>query len=236
MSVNPRVVAGISVILAASLLIRSLTSTPASPQKAMMFSFTEKVIDAKRKKFFAQKYDQPITFDEALKLLEDNDTFRTSFIQTLKVGVDYPAYFFETPGMSQESSKVEAFEFYLGDAPDLARSVQDEYSFKDYFKPNCDVVSFYNLGGDAKLVVPCPVKKGEAVYTHLALFNRQAPEDQVQEYWKQVAKAMRQELQTSQGQTRWMSTNGMGVSWLHMRLDSVPKYYTYQPYKSNSKL
>lgn len=29
----------------------------------------------------------------------------------------------------------------------------------------------------------------------------------------------------------WVSTSGLGVSWLHVRLDSRPKYYTYAPYK-----
>jgi len=30
----------------------------------------------------------------------------------------------------------------------------------------------------------------------------------------------------------WLSTSGLGVGWLHVRLDSRPKYYTYEPYKS----
>jgi hypothetical protein len=29
----------------------------------------------------------------------------------------------------------------------------------------------------------------------------------------------------------WMSTCGTGVYWLHLRLDSKPKYYTYAPYR-----
>lgn len=28
----------------------------------------------------------------------------------------------------------------------------------------------------------------------------------------------------------WVSTNGAGVAWLHVRLDSTPKYYSYRPY------
>jgi len=30
----------------------------------------------------------------------------------------------------------------------------------------------------------------------------------------------------------WLSTAGLGVYWLHLRLDSRPKYYRYQPYKA----
>jgi hypothetical protein len=28
----------------------------------------------------------------------------------------------------------------------------------------------------------------------------------------------------------WLSTAGMGVSWLHLRLDSRPKYYRHRSY------
>ena len=30
----------------------------------------------------------------------------------------------------------------------------------------------------------------------------------------------------------WLSTAGHGVAWLHVRLDSQPKYYRYRPYVS----
>jgi hypothetical protein len=29
----------------------------------------------------------------------------------------------------------------------------------------------------------------------------------------------------------WLSTSGLGVAWLHVRLDSRPKYYSYAPYR-----
>ena len=29
----------------------------------------------------------------------------------------------------------------------------------------------------------------------------------------------------------WTSTSGLGVYWLHVRLDSRPKYYQHQPFK-----
>ncbi|HLR31307.1 MAG TPA: hypothetical protein VK074_02380, partial [Fodinibius sp.] len=33
---------------------------------------------------------------------------------------------------------------------------------------------------------------------------------------------------------RWLSTNGMGVFWLHMRIDRRPKYYQTEDYTSLS--
>jgi len=30
----------------------------------------------------------------------------------------------------------------------------------------------------------------------------------------------------------WLSTSGLGIAWLHVRLDERPKYYTHAPYRS----
>ncbi len=30
---------------------------------------------------------------------------------------------------------------------------------------------------------------------------------------------------------RWLNTSGLGVPWLHVRIDSRPKYITYRPYR-----
>jgi hypothetical protein len=35
-------------------------------------------------------------------------------------------------------------------------------------------------------------------------------------------------------QPLWLSTAGTGIFWLHVRLDSRPKYYTYQPYREST--
>ena len=32
-------------------------------------------------------------------------------------------------------------------------------------------------------------------------------------------------------QPRWLSTAGMGIPWVHVRIDSYPKYYRFPPYK-----
>jgi hypothetical protein len=34
------------------------------------------------------------------------------------------------------------------------------------------------------------------------------------------------------GEPVWLSTNGDGVSWLHVRIDERPKYYTHGPYRT----
>ena len=29
----------------------------------------------------------------------------------------------------------------------------------------------------------------------------------------------------------WLSTHGLGIPWLHIRIDTIPKYYSYKNYK-----
>ena len=95
------------------------------------------------------------------------------------------------------------------------------------FSSSDDVVTFPNLGGDAIMVVPCP-RAADSVYGHLASFVRNAAESQVHSLWQSVGEAMRKRLSEK---AVWLSTAGLGVSWLHVRLDSRPKYYGYAPFK-----
>ena len=85
------------------------------------------------------------------------------------------------------------------------------------------------------LVVPCPRPKVTPVKTfaHLASFVRNAETEQISDFLKAVGSASIGSLSSSMS---WVSTNGMGVYWLHVRIDTYPKYYTYPPYKQRPAL
>jgi hypothetical protein len=89
------------------------------------------------------------------------------------------------------------------------------------------VSTFFNLGGDAKLIVPTDINS-TTNYAHLASFLRTGETEQVQEFWKQVGLNY-QELINDE--ILWLSTAGLGVHWLHIRFDKRPKYYRHEPYK-----
>ena len=107
-------------------------------------------------------------------------------------------------------------------------------NFQKYLKRCTDgVVSFTNLGKDAILIVPCQLQhESPNPYTHLANFIRLGNEKQIKSFWQEVARQMGKRLKEKEGKKVWMSTCGLGVFWLHVRLDTSPKYYSYTLYRN----
>ena len=67
------------------------------------------------------------------------------------------------------------------------------------------------------------------IYAHLGAFARGAPSQQQHGFWRMVGAETAARLSD---RPLWLSTNGLGVAWLHARLDSWPKYYSYRPYRA----
>ena len=111
------------------------------------------------------------------------------------------------------------------DAPALARVRPDPRAFEEHFG-DAPVACFGNLRGDAWLVVPTP-RSGPS--PHLLAFLRRAPPDHAAALWQAVADAVERRLGD---RPLWVSTHGMGVPWLHVRLDDRPKYYRHRPFRS----
>lgn len=84
-------------------------------------------------------------------------------------------------------------------------------------------ISFPNLSGDTVLVVPTPVEG--KTYTTLREFLQQAPTAQQRALWKEVARQARAAM--NKHEHVWISTHGLGVAFLHVRICSHPKYYNH---------
>ena len=152
------------------------------------------------------------------------------FYNSLLSEHEFGAFFWEHPPY-HPSSKDNAYEFVLVDSPSLSRVRPELSPFKEHFTKKESVVSFSNLGGDARLLVPCPVEdeQGDGVhYAHLAAFVRNSPEEQMHTFWNKLGKLCLNHLG---GRHKYLSTAGMGVYWLHVRLDERPKYYRFHPYR-----
>jgi hypothetical protein len=149
--------------------------------------------------------------------------------------------FLEMPPITLENYTSMSFEITLVPYPEFS-NLQPNYSpFKEKFDFSCDssgvrksVVTFLNLAGDSLLIVPCPVfdEGGKPRdFGHLMKFVQLAEPRLMLELWRRVAEEVVQWLTAHPGQRLWVSTSGLGVSWLHLRLDTRPKYYHYLPYK-----
>jgi len=166
-----------------------------------------------------------VSYAEFLDGLASDAEARGVFSECL-AGMPFASFFWECVSVTRSSSSA-AFECAVLSAPVLARAAPDVRSFAEHFSAADSVVRFENLGGDATLIVPCPRAEPSA-YSHLAAFLREAPPDQVDALLETTARAARERLQ---GAPFWLSTSGAGVAWVHVRLDSRPKYYQYAPYR-----
>lgn len=169
----------------------------------------------------------PVTFGDALRRWREDAAFQSFFVSLLRAA-PFPAYRWETPPVTAATAD-RPFQFVLLDTPGLDRE-PEPHAFAEQFRAAVKgqhVVRFPNLGRDAVLVVPCPAGPADA-YVHLASFVRHAPEPQVHALWQAVGEAMEARLGV---EPAWLSTAGMGVAWLHVRVDDRPKYYGHRPYR-----
>ena len=169
--------------------------------------------------------DRPAGFVEVLRRWQIDSIFREFFIGLL-AEAPYSAFRWETPPITAASA-VRPFEFVLLDSPGLAGEPDPDVFAKHFGTASGDqeVVSFPNLSNDAILIVPCPLGPASA-YGHLAAFVRNAPDAQKHSLWRIVGELMERQLGPK---PLWLST--AGVPWLHVRLDSRPKYYGHAQYR-----
>ncbi|MCP4382926.1 MAG: hypothetical protein GY798_16155 [Hyphomicrobiales bacterium] len=167
-----------------------------------------------------------LAFADVLDLWERDPTFADFFISLFRrTGRERCVW--ETPALSNRSLAQE-FECVIHDAPGYVGQ-PDRRTFADYFDADNapdGIVAFENIGGDAFLIVPSPYR-ADADYSGLADFFREAPISQQRGLWREVGRHAKRRLS---GRPLWVSVAGGGVQWLHIRLDSFPKYYRYRPY------
>ena len=193
-----------------------------------MWSVQTQRLDGRTVKVRALWHGAPLASSAAYELCVSSEAFRAALIDEL-ARAPFAAYFWETPPTTIATS-TRPFEYVVTDAPGLASAASETEAFREHFSKDDDadgVVTFRNLGGDATLVVPCPLAE-LAVYAHVAAFVRDAHESQRHALFRAIGAAA---VASSSERPQWISTAGMGVYWLHVRLDSRPKYYRHAPYK-----
>jgi len=186
-------------------------------------------VDKKKLKITLQQNQAPITFSDWINLLKSNGSFVEEWFRVFdELPFDYPGMFFEVPPMIPKNLQ-QPFECVFLAAPKFRNFNPTPNFFADYFTAPAPATSFLSLGGDTLLVSPNPLPPQPLeIYMHIGIFMAKAQDYQKRGFWKLVAEKYEERIQ--EGKPVWLSTEGSGVYWLHMRLDPRPKYYHHVPY------
>lgn len=169
--------------------------------------------------------DRRLTCDDVCGAWRSDESFRSFWVASLSL-VPFEAYCWECPPVNA-GTRGRAFECVFLASPSLAGQRPEPEVFAAHFRPECRAIVFGNLGGDAVLVAPCPADNASD-FSHLAQFVRTAEPSQQDALWRVVGEAMGARVRAD---PVWLSTAGHGVAWLHVRLDSRPKYYQHAAYR-----
>ncbi|MGA9853802.1 MAG: hypothetical protein WBR29_00800 [Gammaproteobacteria bacterium] len=192
------------------------------------WEFQTKELPGDRAQWLCIREDsERLTFAEVVGLLKASARFRKSFNDAL-AGMPFKAFRWEMPPVCR-SNVDRPYECVVLESPELLRPSEPEIfgaQFGSRLAP--EILGFPNLGGDAFMLVPCPGEPSSA-YGHLGAFVRHGPEAQRDRLWRMVGEALDAHLGAP---LIWLNTAGAGAAWLHVRLDSRPKYYCHGPYRN----
>lgn len=209
--------------------------TSASPLTTFVVS-TSDVGDgtrARKTRFSASPDGDPLTYREVLRLWRADRAFRDVFLRAL-ADEPHAAFFYETPPVTRDTLD-RPYEHVITDAPALVSLPPEPHPFREHLADararGEPVAVFLNLGGDATLVAPvddASASPSASACAHLADFVRGADADARHALLRATAEVVEARVGDS---PTWVSTNGAGVSWLHVRIDRRPKYYVHEPYR-----
>ncbi|QSQ25296.1 hypothetical protein JY651_10360 [Pyxidicoccus parkwayensis] len=192
-------------------------------------SFRSETLDARTTRYQLMQDGSPVSWRRLTRLLIESFEVCDLFTRTLAES-PLESFFWETVPVSATTHE-RPFEMVLVDAPALRKVAADPTAFAAQLSPGRGLVhGFSNLGGDARLIVPGEMGPRQT-YAHLARFVREASEMQTRSLWR----AMGGEVESAWLRAPapvWVSTSGLAVPWLHLRIDSRPKYYSHAPYRS----
>ena len=152
----------------------------------------------------------------------------------------FKSYYFETPNISCPNSPIE---FVLTKSSTLHHRAPSWKKYEEHMKRKPYgkwSLSFDNLTGDVRLIVPYNKKKN-VKYGHLKDYIIHATSEEIYDIFSEVGKELEEYREEN---NEWcdicgdptyeaplfLSTHGDGVEWLHFRIEEHPKYYSYKPY------
>ena len=201
-------------------------------ERVPMLRFARTRLGAAATKYVAET---PLRWRAAMEGMasdDEDDGIAVAVLEALE-RCELEAYFWELPPASAFVDP--PFEFVLARARVLEGVEVDQHTFSAHTAAACTrgdaTATFENLGGDAVLIAPCEQPGVDArVYAHAATFFKGAPRAARRALLRATAAAALARAEERGSRPLWVSTSGAGVSYLHLRLDSSPKYYVTREY------
>ena len=200
----------------------------------MKYTFNRNIISSNTIKYTIDSESDRLTYQNFIDLLKVKDkNFLGKFRDELnRTSAEFPGYFWECVPVSSNTIN-KPFEFALVNSGALNNIKQNYSSFQEHFRKSSDnqVVSFQSFSGDTLIV---PVPKGSD-YKNINKFTENTQSEQWEALWQKVGEKMEENLINANGATRWLSTAGLNVYYLHVRIDKRPKYYNHQEYLTETQ-
>lgn len=121
-------------------------------------------------------------------------------------------------------------------------NIKSFHDKKERFNNSEKAISFKNLKKDADLIIPTiPTNQHNTSATafqhfrQIGSFMLEEDKQRSTALWQQVARTFKDQLNNiNPDHPIWMSTDGRGEPWLHIRLDTKPKYTKYVEFRNPS--
>lgn len=171
---------------------------------------------------------QPLSFAQVIEGWRDNVVFREFYWATLlKHGEN--GCFWEHPKLNK-STVDQPYECVITQTDAFSKRTANFRPFARAVSPGKRISIFPNLSGEALLVVPNQSDEISFNGRDLISFHQTAPIDLVHDLWKNIGRETAKAI-AADAPFQYLSTHGLGVLWLHIRLEQSPKYYHHRPYK-----
>lgn len=181
-----------------------------------------------------QETTRGASIHEWIQAMLHSDQALQAFIDVLRQN-PYPAFFFETKSVTLANVHNQTFEFVLVNAPRLDAFASTHPNPGKFATPFAACTTtpacvFTSLHKGSTLISPQPPADPTTLthYAHLAAFCRLADPTIVAATWRMALQAY---LAHMDERAWYFSTSGLGVAWLHFRVEDTPRYYSYPPFK-----
>lgn len=153
--------------------------------------------------------------------------FRSFYTETL-LAHGGNGCFWEHPRLNK-STVDQAYECVITQTDTFSGRTANFRPFAREMRPGERIGSFPNLSGEALLVVPNQSDEISCNGRDLISFLRTAPEKLMHEFWARVGQETAAAIDAG-SPFQFLSTHGLGVLWLHVRLEERGKYYSFKAY------